>query len=52
MAYCCGGIILAWSVASTFLVTLDVPYTAIPLWQLYGVTLAAHRDVNQKPATI
>jgi hypothetical protein len=44
------GVILAWLVASNFLVTMEVPYTAIPLWMLYGVTLAYYRDVKQKPA--
>jgi hypothetical protein len=44
------GVILAWLVASNFLVTMEVPYTAIPLWMLYGVTLVYYRDVKQKPA--
>lgn len=34
------GIIINWFVASNFLVVLELPYTAIPIWSLYGLTMA------------
>jgi hypothetical protein len=36
--------ILLWAVAANFAVILELPYTAIPFWTLYGVALAyAHQ---------
>lgn len=34
------GIIIDWFVAANFLLILELPYTAIPIWSLYGMTLA------------
>jgi len=34
------GIIIDWFVAANFLLILELPYTAIPIWSLYGITLA------------
>lgn len=34
------GIIINWFVAANFLVIFELPYTAIPIWTIYGMTLA------------
>ena len=34
------GVLINWFVAANFLMVLELPYTAIPIWSLYGVTLA------------
>jgi len=34
------GIIINWFVAANFLLTLELPYTAIPIWTLFGLTYA------------
>ncbi len=34
------GIIINWFVAANFLVILELPYTAIPIWTIYGMTFA------------
>lgn len=34
------GIIINWSVAANFLLIFELPYTAIPVWSLFGMTLA------------
>jgi len=34
------GILLNWAVAINFLLLLELPYTSIPIWSLYGMTLA------------
>jgi len=34
------GIIINWFVAANFLLVLELPYTAIPIWTIYGLTLA------------
>ncbi len=34
------GIIINWFVAANFLLIFELPYTAIPIWSLYGITLA------------
>jgi len=37
------GIIINWFVTANFLVTFEVPYTAIPIWTIYGMTFAYYR---------
>jgi hypothetical protein len=37
------GLILSWFVASNFLIVLEIPYTAIPIWSLYGLTFAYYQ---------
>lgn len=34
------GIIINWFVAANFLVIFELPYTAIPIWTIYGMTFA------------
>lgn len=34
------GVLINWFVAANFLMILELPYTAIPIWALYGVTFA------------
>lgn len=34
------GIIINWFVAANFLLIFELPYTAIPIWSLFGMTLA------------
>jgi len=34
------GIIISWLVAANFLLILELPYTAIPIWTLFGLTYA------------
>ncbi|TAM37175.1 hypothetical protein EPN54_05245 [bacterium] len=34
------GILINWFVAANFLEILEMPYTAIPLWSLFGITFA------------
>lgn len=34
------GIIIHWFVAANFLLTFELPYTAIPIWTIYGMTFA------------
>ena len=34
------GILINWLVAANFLEILELPYTAVPFWSLFGVTLA------------
>ena len=34
------GVIINWFVAANFLLIFELPYTAIPLWSLYGMTFA------------
>jgi len=34
------GIIINWFVAANFLLTFELPYTAIPIWTLFGLTYA------------
>ena len=41
------GIMVNWFVAANFLLTFELPYTAIPVWSLFGVTLA-YRDIVLK----
>ena len=37
---CLCGIIISWFVAANFLVIFELPFTAIPIWTIYGMTLA------------
>lgn len=47
------GLILSWFVASNFLIVLEIPYTAIPIWSLYGLTFAYYQsEVKTKKGTI
>ncbi len=34
------GVLINWFVAANFLMVLELPYTAIPIWSLYGITFA------------
>ncbi|MCK5178707.1 MAG: hypothetical protein KAR32_04190, partial [Candidatus Omnitrophica bacterium] len=34
------GIIINWFVAANFLLILELPYTAIPIWSIFGITYA------------
>jgi hypothetical protein len=34
------GVIINWFVAANFLLILEAPYSAIPVWSLFGITLA------------
>ena len=34
------GILINWFIAANFLEILEMPYTAIPLWSLFGMTFA------------
>lgn len=34
------GIVINWFAAANFLLILELPYTAIPIWTIYGMTLA------------
>lgn len=38
------GILLSWVVAVNFLLILELPYTAIPIWSLYGMTFAYYQS--------
>ena len=46
------GIIIDWFVAANFLLILELPYTAIPIWTLFGLTYAyvetAHPLISAK----
>ena len=33
------GVLMYWLVISAFLVILELPYTAIPFWTLFGMTI-------------
>ncbi len=37
--------VINWFVAANFLVVLEVPYTAIPIWTIYGLTFARYRKL-------
>ena len=44
-------IIINWFAAANFLVTFEMPYTAIPIWTIYGMTFAycyKDRDKSQR----
>lgn len=42
------GIIINWFVAANFLLTFELPYTAIPIWTIYGMTFAYYHEVKEK----
>ncbi len=44
------GIIINWFVAANFLLIFELPYTAIPIWTIYGMTLAYCRGLKPKNA--
>jgi len=50
--YRSGIIGLAWLAAANFLVILEVPCTAVPLWALYGATYAYNRPSKEKEQSI
>ncbi len=41
------GILINWLVAANFLLILELPYTAIPFWSLFGLTLAYYKKNNE-----
>ncbi|MBN1870863.1 MAG: hypothetical protein JW847_09845 [Candidatus Omnitrophica bacterium] len=41
------GILIEWLVAANFLLILELPYTAIPVWSLYGITLAYFQEKSR-----
>ncbi|VAX35715.1 hypothetical protein MNBD_UNCLBAC01-515 [hydrothermal vent metagenome] len=42
------GIIINWFVAANFLLIFELPYTAIPIWTIYGMTFAYYRGLKVK----
>ncbi|MGE0268327.1 MAG: hypothetical protein AB7S78_07715 [Candidatus Omnitrophota bacterium] len=47
------GLILSWFVAANFLIVLEIPYTAIPIWSLYGMTFAYyHSKIHIQPEKV
>ncbi len=42
------GIIITWFVAANFLVIFELPYTAIPIWAIYGMTFAYCYKVQEE----
>lgn len=40
------GIILNWFIAANFLLIFELPYTAIPIWIIYGMTLAYYSQMR------
>ncbi len=42
------GIFLYWGIMSNFLIILEFPYTAIPIWSLFGYTLAYRDQISKK----
>ncbi|MBF0522433.1 MAG: hypothetical protein HQL24_05185 [Candidatus Omnitrophica bacterium] len=43
------GILISWFVAANFLLIFELPYTAIPVWTLFGMTLGYLKE-QRKPA--
>jgi len=41
------GALINWFVAANFLLILELPYTAVPIWSILGLTLAYYRDLRQ-----
>jgi len=41
------GIIINWFVAANFLLIFELPFTAIPIWTIYGMTLAYHSQLRK-----
>ncbi len=44
-------IIIGWFVAANFLLIFELPYTAIPIWSLFGVTLAYYDNLIRRRDT-
>ncbi len=42
------GIIINWFVAANFLLIFELPYTAIPIWTIYGLTLAYYHQTQER----
>jgi len=42
------GIIINWFIAANFLLIFEVPYTAVPIWSLYGIGLAYYQGLKAK----
>jgi len=42
------GIIISWLVAANFMPILELPYTAIPIWIIYGLTLAYCQNIKKE----
>jgi len=41
------GFIINWFAAANFLLTLELPYTAIPIWTIYGMTFAYYQNLKK-----
>ncbi len=41
------GIIVNWFVAANFLLIFELPYTAIPIWTIYGMTFAYYQNLKR-----
>ena len=41
-------VIVNWLVAANFLTILELPYTAIPIWSVFGVVYAFYKRLQQK----
>ncbi len=39
-------ILVIWAVCANFLLTLEFPYTAVPVWSLYGMILAHYMELE------
>jgi len=46
------GIIINWFVSANFLLILELPYTAIPIWTIYGMTFAYTKRLKRASAEI
>ena len=49
------GIIINWFIAANFLVIFELPYTAIPIWTIYGMTFAycyKSREIDYREKTV
>jgi len=43
-------IIINWFIAANFLLIFELPYTAIPIWTVYGITLAYYHSLKINPS--
>jgi len=41
-------ILINWFVAANFLLILELPYTAIPIWSIYGATYLYYQQLSKK----
>ncbi len=41
------GILISWLLAANFILVLELPYHAIPLWSLFGMTLSYLKDIRK-----